>query len=53
MKTDNDSKLRTDRVWLSPERCWIDDFAALTARQTDPSDYPFATEIRARADLRR
>ncbi len=51
MKTDNDIKLRTDRVWLSPERCWIDDIAALTVRQTDAADYPFATEIQAQVPI--
>jgi len=45
MKTDNDITLRTDRVWLAPERCWLDDFAALTARGTDPADYPFAATV--------
>jgi ectoine hydroxylase-related dioxygenase (phytanoyl-CoA dioxygenase family) len=51
MKTDNDGKLRTERVWLSPERCWIEDFSAVTARQTDPADYPFAAEIQAKVPI--
>jgi ectoine hydroxylase-related dioxygenase (phytanoyl-CoA dioxygenase family) len=47
MKTDNIGKLRTDRVWLSAERCHLEDFAALVERSTNLADYPFASEVKA------
>lgn len=31
--------------WLSPDSCKLQDFIALTSRQTDPVDYPFAASV--------
>ncbi len=45
MKTDNVAKLRTDRVWLTPDSCDLDDFKKLIDRQTRHDDYPLASEI--------
>lgn len=47
MKTDNLSKLRSDRVWLSGDECHLDDFTSLVERTTDHADYPFASEVAA------
>ncbi len=51
MKTDNATAQRAARVWLSPENCWLDDFAALCARRTDPADYPFARDVRSQVPI--
>ena len=48
MKTDNATQLRTERVWLAQDRCWLDDFAAICAHETALADYPFAAETRAK-----
>ncbi|MHC2574098.1 hypothetical protein ACVMH6_006426 [Rhizobium leguminosarum] len=32
MKTDNQQKLRADRVWLSEEACDLDDFRSLCGK---------------------
>ena len=48
MKTDNETKLRTDRVWLSAERCFVDDLASLVAQQTDLARFPLAAEVASR-----
>jgi len=45
MKTDNISKVRSDRVWLAAEECHIADFAVLVERTTSPADYPFAQDV--------
>jgi ectoine hydroxylase-related dioxygenase (phytanoyl-CoA dioxygenase family) len=45
MKTDNISKLRHDRIWLSADECHLDDFKSLVERTTDLADYPFASEV--------
>ena len=45
MKTDNIAEIRSDRVWLSPDACNLDDFATLVERTTAKADYPFAAEI--------
>ena len=45
MKTDNISKQRSDRVWLTPDMCDLSDFKREIARTTKPEDYPFASEI--------
>ena len=45
MKTDNGQRLRSDRVWLTQDRCWVDDFAGLVSCETMLSDYPFASEV--------
>ncbi|MDX3925389.1 MAG: phytanoyl-CoA dioxygenase family protein [Shinella sp.] len=42
MKSDNLSKLRADRVWLTLESCDIADFATHVQRSTSLSDYPHA-----------
>jgi ectoine hydroxylase-related dioxygenase (phytanoyl-CoA dioxygenase family) len=45
MKTDNIAGMRSERVWLDPEACSIEAFAALVERTTAKADYPFAAEI--------
>ena len=45
MKTDNIAGMRSERVWLDPESCSIEAFAALVERTTAKADYPFAAEI--------
>ncbi|MBW4023081.1 MAG: phytanoyl-CoA dioxygenase [Proteobacteria bacterium] len=45
MKTDNISQQRSGRVFLTPERVWLDDLAALAHSETRLEDYPFAAEV--------
>jgi len=45
MKSDNIPKARSDRVWFTADECDISDFAVLTERTTNLSDYPFAQEV--------
>ncbi|MBC2805704.1 phytanoyl-CoA dioxygenase [Rhizobium leguminosarum bv. viciae] len=45
MKTDNQQKLRADRVWLSEEACDLDEFRALAEKTTTLADYPSASAI--------
>jgi ectoine hydroxylase-related dioxygenase (phytanoyl-CoA dioxygenase family) len=45
MKTDNLQNSRSNRVWLSPESCNLEDFKSLIDRKVDPADYPFAESI--------
>ena len=45
MKTDNISKLRSDRVWLTPLSCDLDDFIHQIGRKTETAEYPLASEI--------
>ena len=45
MKTDSISKLRADRVWLTPGSCSLDDFIRQISRETIPADYPLASAI--------
>lgn len=45
MKSDNLTGLRADRVYLSPERVWLDDLTAITAAETRLADYPLAAEV--------
>lgn len=47
MKTDNASKLRSDRVWLGPDDCDLEEFAASVERTASRADYPFAADIRS------
>ena len=47
MKKDNEARLRANRVWLGPESCDLEDFAALVSRTTKHADYPFASDIAA------
>ena len=48
MKTDNISQLRADRVFLSPDRVWVDDLLALARTETLLADYPLASETVSR-----
>jgi ectoine hydroxylase-related dioxygenase (phytanoyl-CoA dioxygenase family) len=48
MKTDNTSQLRGDRVYLSQDRLWLDDLAALAGTETVLADYPLASDVAAR-----
>jgi ectoine hydroxylase-related dioxygenase (phytanoyl-CoA dioxygenase family) len=48
MKTDNISQLRADRVYLAPDRIWLDDLAKLANTQTALEDYPLAAEVASR-----
>ncbi|MGO8068107.1 phytanoyl-CoA dioxygenase family protein [Rhizobium leguminosarum] len=45
MKTDNQQKLRTDRVWLSEDACDLDEFRALAEKTTALADYPSASAV--------
>jgi ectoine hydroxylase-related dioxygenase (phytanoyl-CoA dioxygenase family) len=45
VKTDNLAKLRSDRVWLTPDSCDLDGFRRLIDRQTKHEDYPYASAI--------
>ncbi|OWV81340.1 phytanoyl-CoA dioxygenase [Rhizobium sp. R634] len=45
MKTDNQQKLRADRVWLSEDACNLDDFRRLAEKTTVLADYPTASEV--------
>jgi ectoine hydroxylase-related dioxygenase (phytanoyl-CoA dioxygenase family) len=45
MKTDNVTQQRSNRVWLTPEMCELEDFKKGIDRVTKPEDYPFAAEI--------
>ncbi|TAX57442.1 phytanoyl-CoA dioxygenase [Rhizobium leguminosarum] len=45
MKTDNQQKLRADRVWLSEDACDLDEFRALAEKTTLLADYPSASAV--------
>ncbi|WSH64500.1 phytanoyl-CoA dioxygenase family protein [Rhizobium ruizarguesonis] len=45
MKTDNQQKLRADRVWLSEDACDLDEFRALAEKTTTLADYPSASAV--------
>jgi len=45
MKQDNLAGIRSNRVWFGADECHLEDFVALVQRTTDPSDYPFASEV--------
>ncbi|MGO7212356.1 phytanoyl-CoA dioxygenase family protein [Rhizobium ruizarguesonis] len=45
MKTDNQQKLRADRVWLSEDACDLDEFRALAEKTTALADYPAASAV--------
>ncbi|MFF0951469.1 phytanoyl-CoA dioxygenase family protein [Rhizobium leguminosarum] len=45
MKTDNEQKLRADRVWLSEDTCDLDDFRGLAEKTTVLADYPSASAV--------
>lgn len=48
MKSDNLTKQRTDRIYLSSDRVWLEEFAATAARETRLTDYPLATDVASR-----
>ncbi|RXT26718.1 phytanoyl-CoA dioxygenase [Rhizobium leguminosarum] len=45
MKTDNQQKLRADRVWLREDACDLDEFRALAEKTTALADYPSASAV--------
>ncbi|MBB4480471.1 phytanoyl-CoA dioxygenase family protein [Rhizobium etli] len=45
MKTDNQQKLRADRVWLSEDTCDLADFRRLAEKTTALADYPTASAV--------
>ncbi|MBY3086363.1 phytanoyl-CoA dioxygenase [Rhizobium laguerreae] len=45
MKTDNQQKLRADRVWLSEDACDLDEFRVLAEKTTALADYPSASAV--------
>jgi ectoine hydroxylase-related dioxygenase (phytanoyl-CoA dioxygenase family) len=45
MKKDSLTNQRSNRVWLTPEHCNLEDFKAEINRTTLPADYPLATYI--------
>ncbi len=51
MKNDNQTSLRSSRVWLTPEHCDLEDFKMQINRTTLASDYPFATRIEKNVPL--
>ncbi|MCB8881160.1 phytanoyl-CoA dioxygenase family protein [Acidisoma cellulosilytica] len=48
MKSDNLTKLRADRIYLSPERVWLEEFARISETETRLEDYPLAAEVASR-----
>jgi ectoine hydroxylase-related dioxygenase (phytanoyl-CoA dioxygenase family) len=48
MKTDNTPKLREERIFLSPERIWVEELASLAQTETLLEDYPNAAEVQSR-----
>ena len=45
MSMNQTSADRSNRVWLTPESCNLEDFKKLIARSSDLQDYPFAAAI--------
>ncbi|GAA3090260.1 phytanoyl-CoA dioxygenase family protein [Rhizobium viscosum] len=45
MKSDNQQKLRADRVWLTEDACDLSDFRALAEKTTVLADYPTAAAV--------
>lgn len=45
MKSDNQQKLRADRVWLTEDACDLNDFRALAEKTTALADYPTASAV--------
>lgn len=45
MKTNNQQKLRADRVWLSEDSCDLEDFRRLAEQTTALADYPTASAV--------
>ena len=45
MKSDNQQKLRADRVWLTEDACDLTDFRALAEKTTLLADYPTASAV--------
>ncbi|QWW67355.1 phytanoyl-CoA dioxygenase family protein [Rhizobium sp. WYJ-E13] len=45
MKSDNQQKLRADRVWLTEDACDLSDFRALAEKITVLTDYPTASAV--------
>ena len=45
MKTDNVSKQRADRVWLTEAACDLEDFRREVERMTQSGDYPHAASV--------
>lgn len=45
MKSDNQQKLRADRVWLTEDACDLDDFRTLAEKTTVLADYPTASAV--------
>jgi len=45
MKSDNQQKLRADRVWLTEDACGLNDFRALAEKTTLLADYPSASAV--------
>jgi ectoine hydroxylase-related dioxygenase (phytanoyl-CoA dioxygenase family) len=45
MKTDSIAKLRSGRVWLTPESCTLEEFIRSIDRKTSLADYPLASAV--------
>ncbi len=45
MKSDNQQKLRADRVWLTEGACDLSDFRTLAEKTTALADYPIASAV--------
>ena len=48
MKSDNLSRQRAERVYLSPDRVWLEELASLAATETKLADYPLAADVASR-----
>ena len=51
MENDNLISQRSNRVWLTPDSCDLEDFKKLIDRKTEIADYPFAVAIEKNVPL--
>lgn len=45
MKDDNVKRMRSNRVWLRPDSCGLDEFKGLVERSVNRADYQFASDV--------
>ena len=45
MKADSIAKLRSNRVWMTPKSCKLDDFTRVIDHKTSLADYPLAAAV--------
>ena len=51
MKADSLSAQRSNRIWLTPEACDIEEFVALVDRRADSADYPLAARMQSNVPI--